>query len=185
MFIAAILNLSNWIFLYYKIGEYSKFTVGDSSSEENNSDDDSDDSGPVIQMTIDKKRKILETVTYLVIMSLIGFFGWIYYNLFYLDKALNEIVRIFSGCLLLVIGLAFSIASFKINSRLKEYFYDFYIENRNLLLLPQIGLSAPMFIRGAYDLGRLYEPFNDFIIRHIGLADSLNFIIGDLIPISS
>lgn len=90
-----------------------------------------------------------------------------------------------TGYNFIILGMAFGFSGMMTNMRLKNYFGQFYKENRSMLIFATLGLSLPLILRGSMDLFRHYDPdFENVVSENIALYDSLIFTVGDLVPIS-
>lgn len=62
----------------------------------------------------------------------------------------------------MIIGIIFAFSGYKINNRIRRYFWEFYIENRKYMWFATIGLSIPIFLRGLVDFMRyVSEDFDE------------------------
>jgi hypothetical protein len=82
------------------------------------------------------------------------------------------------------LGLAFGISGLMTNLRLKKYFNAFYTDHKCLLIVPPIGLSIPLIIRGIMDLLNLIHDIDVFTDKYRMYYDPIQFTIVDIIPLS-
>jgi hypothetical protein len=107
------------------------------------------------------------------------------YALVDLYSSIHKAGNITLSTLIILVGLAFGISGIMTTLRLKKYFNHFYRDHRCLLIVPPIGLSIPLIIRGTMDLLIMNSKISDFLIgEYRYYYDPIQFLIVDIIPLS-
>lgn len=82
-----------------------------------------------------------------------------------------------------LLGLTFMFVGFAIQRRLQQYFNEFYLENRKILLFATFGLSLPILFRGLVDLLRAYvASVENFANTHDIIFNVIMYFFSDVIP---
>ena len=145
--IAVILNLNNWIFYYFKIGEMASHI-----------DPSAADLGNLEQ--IKRCSKILNFFTAFSVTCSFIFMFFVAYVSYQTNCDQSEMLTIVSGTTCIILSFSFGISGLLTNKRLKKYFNQFYQEHKCMLISSSLGLSIPLFIRGVTDLGTLCPYFD-------------------------
>ena len=142
------------------------------------------------------KRRLhqLDAATSIMLTLIIGFTIYIiidlenFVNSYYIIRmSPREKMGLIAGNFFALAGILFFITSLKTVLRIKRFFPEFYTDHKCVLYLSIFGLSLPILMRATYDLLKITDFFMDYLEEsnsHIQAANTLAFIIGDIIPIS-
>lgn len=165
--LVVIVNLNSWSFYYFKIEEMAV------SAEE----------------YIDKSKHVKKykaTINYLTVIacSIV-----IAYTIAICIKGTKKNVNLFddisyaTGVCLIITGILFWIQGILINLTIRENFAEFYYENRTILWLVTVMLSAPILVRGGIDIARVVDmDFKKSISDNGPVFTPLFYIFTDLFP---
>ena len=151
--IAITLNLNNWMFYYFKIGEMASHIDERAKNHAHYGN-------------LKRYSKILNCITGitivmvsvpLTIIIVLDSLGKVD------DDFMFKVIEIASGTVCVILGLAFGVSGFMNNRRLKKYFPDFFYEHKVMLVTASIGLSFSVLLRGILNLTRLNSKIEDTI----------------------
>jgi hypothetical protein len=172
--IAITLNLNNWMFYYFKIGEMASHIDQRAKDHAN-------------QESLKRYSKILNCITGftivmvsvpLTIIIVLDSMGKVD------DDFMFKVIEIASGTVCLILGLAFGVSGFMNNRRLKKYFPDFFDEHKLMLVTASIGLSFSVLLRGILNLARLNNEIDDMIQEKEAIYNTIFFVLTEMIPLS-
>ena len=81
----------------------------------------------------------------------------------------------------IVLPLVFLITSIFIVLRIKKYFYDFYKENKCILITATFGLSIPLLFRGIFDFVSVFIDTGTLCGENC--VNIISLIFWDILPI--
>ena len=172
--IAVTLNLNNWMFYYFKIGEMASH-IDERAKDHANLSNLKQYSKILNWITGITIVMVSVPLTVIIILDSMGKVD---------DEFMFNVVELASGTLCIILGLAFAVSGFMNNRRLKKYFPDFFEEHKLMLITASIGLSMPVLLRGILNLARLNDDFDNFIQEKEAMYDSMFFILTEMIPLS-
>lgn len=146
---AIILNLNNWIFYYFKIGEMASLI-------------DSRASGLGNIRKIKKYQKVLNFITGILILILCLFVAFVKYLTAQKSKNVHAFICWFSGSMCILWAIMFCSFGVLTNLRLSKYFRKFYNDHKTMLITSTVGLTIPLIIRGITDFLLMNQNFTSW-----------------------
>ena len=120
---------------------------------------------------------------FIIFLNLFFYVFSVSYNIHFPEKHLESVMLIV-GLDFLFLGIIFGIVSYKICVLIKNNFPDFYLENKNTLILATVGLTVPLFFRGISDTLRYSsKDYQNKVTEYEFAYNILDLIFFDLIPI--
>ena len=90
---------------------------------------------------------------------------------------MEDVIQFIQAVCLAIVGV-------KLIQRLKEYFPDFYDDNRKKLIISVFGMTFPLSIKAIHNFSRsVYSPYNEFVVKYYSEEHFIYNVICEIIPV--